>query len=76
VNPELVLQQVFFLQLDPIAADSSHLSETNLAMAEVAGSTAPLIEAAKAISDHMDPDQNRSKTFQVFRDGLREMVRY
>ena len=34
------------------------------------------IEAAKAISDHMDPDRNRSKSFQVFRDGLREMVRY
>ncbi|WP_394356700.1 DUF4276 family protein [Candidatus Methanocrinis alkalitolerans] len=34
------------------------------------------IEAAKAISAHMDPDQNRSKSFQVFRDGLRDMVNY
>ena len=34
------------------------------------------IEAAKAISAHMDPDQNRSKSFQVFRDGLQEMVRF
>ena len=33
------------------------------------------IEAAKAISDHMDPDRNHSKSFQVFRDGLREMAR-
>jgi len=34
------------------------------------------IEAAKAISAHMDPDQNRSKSFQVFRDGLRDMANY
>jgi len=33
------------------------------------------IEAAKAISAHMDPDQNRSKSFQVFRDGLIEMAK-
>jgi len=33
------------------------------------------IEAAKVISDHMDPDRNHSKSFQVFRDGLREMAR-
>lgn len=28
------------------------------------------VEAARAISAHMDPDRNRSKSFQVFRDGL------
>ena len=30
----------------------------------------PKIEAAKKISGHMDPTKNRSKSFQVFRDGL------
>jgi len=34
------------------------------------------IEAAKAISAHMDPARNRSKSFQVFRDGLQEMVKF
>jgi len=34
------------------------------------------IEAAKAISSYMDPERNRSKSFQVFRDGLQEMVKY
>lgn len=34
------------------------------------------IEAAKTISTHMDPDQNRSRSFRTFRDGLREMVSY
>lgn len=33
------------------------------------------IEAAKTISAYMEPDKNNSKSFQVFRDGLREMVR-
>ena len=33
------------------------------------------IEAAKAISAHMDPTRNRSKSFQVFRDGLIEMAK-
>lgn len=30
----------------------------------------PKIEAARAISVHMDPNRNRSKSFQVFRNGL------
>ncbi len=34
------------------------------------------IEAAKAISAHMDPARNRSKSFQVFRDGLIEMANF
>jgi hypothetical protein len=32
------------------------------------------IEAARNISSFMDPDQNQSKSFQVFRDGLRAMI--
>lgn len=32
------------------------------------------IEAAKQIGTHMDPDRNRSRSFQVFRDALREAV--
>jgi hypothetical protein len=34
------------------------------------------IEAAKTISAFMEPERNNSKSFQVFRDGLREMVRW
>ncbi|MCK9441562.1 MAG: DUF4276 family protein [Methanothrix sp.] len=33
------------------------------------------IEAAKTISAFMEPERNKSKSFQVFRDGLQEMVR-
>ena len=31
------------------------------------------IRAAKEISEHMDPETKRSKSFQVFRDGLRSI---
>jgi hypothetical protein len=34
----------------------------------------PKIEVARTISAEMNPDHNRSKSFQVFMDGLREMV--
>ena len=34
------------------------------------------IEAAKTISALMQPDRNSSKSFQMFRDGLREMIRW
>ena len=30
------------------------------------------ITAARAIAEHMDPERNRSKSFQVFRDACRE----
>lgn len=32
------------------------------------------IRAATEISTHMDPDRNRSRSFQVFRDARREIV--
>jgi hypothetical protein len=32
------------------------------------------IEAARSIAQHMDPDRNRSHSFQVFRDSLRDMT--
>ena len=34
----------------------------------------PKVEAARRISSHMDPKRNISKSFQVFRDGLLQMV--
>jgi len=34
------------------------------------------IEAAKTISAFIEPERNNSKSFQVFREGLREMVRW
>ncbi|NEP00260.1 MAG: DUF4276 family protein [Symploca sp. SIO2E9] len=34
------------------------------------------IKAAREISVNMDPQRNRSKSFQVFRDGLLSMVNY
>lgn len=32
------------------------------------------IEAARAIAEHMTPNQNRSRSFQVFRDALAELA--
>ncbi len=32
------------------------------------------IDVARQIAEQMDPDRNRSKSFQVFRDALREIV--
>jgi Domain of unknown function (DUF4276) len=34
----------------------------------------PKIEVARSVSMHMDPDRNRSKSFQVFRDALRALA--
>ncbi len=33
----------------------------------------PKIETARRISEHMEPDRNTSKSFQVFRDALRRL---
>jgi hypothetical protein len=35
----------------------------------------PKVAAAEAITPHMDIENNRSKSFQVFRDGLRRLVK-
>ena len=34
----------------------------------------PKVESARKISIHMDPQRNKSKSFQVFRDGLYELI--
>ena len=34
----------------------------------------PKIQVARSIAESMDPDRNRSKSFQVFRDTLRSIV--
>lgn len=34
----------------------------------------PKIEAARAIAVHMDPGVNRSRSFQMFRDGLKKLA--
>jgi len=33
-----------------------------------------LIKAAREISVHMDPARNRSRSFQVFREGLLKLI--
>jgi len=34
----------------------------------------PKIEAARRIAEHMEPERNRSKSFRVFRDAVRELI--
>jgi hypothetical protein len=34
----------------------------------------PKVEVARRVAQHMDPKRNRSKSFQVFRDGLYALV--
>lgn len=34
----------------------------------------PKIEVARRVAEHMRPEVNRSRSFQVFRDGLRSVV--
>jgi hypothetical protein len=34
----------------------------------------PKIEVARNVAQHMNPDRNQSRSFQVFRDGLRSLV--
>jgi hypothetical protein len=35
----------------------------------------PKVEVARMVSQHMDPQRNRSRSFQVFREGVRALVR-
>jgi len=34
----------------------------------------PKVEVARKVAEHMRPDANQSRSFQVFRDGLRQIV--
>ncbi len=47
------------------------------ALARVLGysrATFPKIAVARAVSAHMDPERNRSRSFQVFRSGIADLV--
>ena len=60
---------------DAILGGTSEALERELQRKGYFGGGLAKIEAAKTISDHMDPGRNQSKSFQVFRNGLREMAK-
>ena len=59
---------------DAIRGGTWEALEQVLQAAGYYGAGLPKIEVAKAISQHMDPSRNRSRSFQVFRDGLLDLI--
>jgi hypothetical protein len=58
---------------DAIAGGTAEALERELRPHYPAGM--PKVEVARTIAPHMDPDRNRSHSFQVFRDTLRGIAR-
>ena len=59
---------------DAIAGGTWESLERILQRAGYYKSGMPKIEVAQRVAEHMRPDANRSRSFQVFRDGLRSIV--
>jgi len=62
-----------FRDPDAIAGGTWEALEQVMQAAGYYGGGLPKKEVAKKISTYMDPDRNRSKSFQVFRDSLRSL---
>jgi hypothetical protein len=60
---------------DAIKGGTWEALERILKKAGYYGGGMPAVETARKISEHMNPNINRSQSFRVFRDGIHHMVR-
>ena len=60
---------------DAIRGGTWEALERVLKKAGYYGGGMPAVETARKISEHMNPTENRSKSFRVFRDGIYHMIR-
>ncbi len=60
---------------DTIAGGAWEALERVLQQADYHRTGAPKIQVARDVSSHMRPERNRSKSFQVFRQGLLDLIR-
>ncbi len=68
--PDTLASRRGYRDPDAIAGGTWEALERVLQRAGYYPSGLPKVEAARRISEHMDPWRNRSRSFQVFRDGL------
>jgi hypothetical protein len=73
-TPATVARRAAFRDPDHVAGGTWQALQRVLQRAGYYPTGIPKIEAARAISAHMVPERNRSKSFQVFRSGLAELV--
>lgn len=73
VSPHLA-NQTRYRDPDAIKGGTWEALERVLQKAGYYSAGLPKVEAARAISEHMDPQRNRSKSFQVFRDSLLDLI--
>ncbi len=73
VSPHLA-SQTRYRDPDAIKGGTWEALERVLQKAGYYSTGLPKVEAARAISEHMDPRHNRSKSFQVFRDSLLDLI--
>lgn len=66
--------QAKFRDPDAVAGGTWEALERILMRASYYPTGMPKVEVARSIAVHMDPDQNRSRSFQVLVDGLRRHV--
>ena len=72
VSPTLANQKTY-RDVDHIKGGTWEALERALQKAGYFHGGLPKIQVAREISANMDPDRNSSKSFQVFRDGLRSL---
>jgi hypothetical protein len=72
VSPHLG-KQAKFRDPDAITGGTCEALERVLQKAGYYPAGMPKVEVARAVAVNMDPDRNRSRSFLVFRDGLRQL---
>lgn len=72
--PVSLSSQRSFRNPDTILGGTSEALERILQKAGYFKAGLPKIQAAREISQYMNPDRNRSKSFEVFRDGLKSLL--
>jgi len=73
-TPATLAHRAGFRDPDHIAGGTWQALQRVLQRAGYYPTGIPKVEAARAISAHMQPERNRSKSFRVFRSGLLELV--
>lgn len=71
---ETLGQRARYREPDSVPGGTWEALERVLQRAGYHASGAPKIEIARSVAQHMDPARNRSRSFQVFRRGLRRLV--
>jgi len=72
--PDTIGRKAPYRNPDAIAGGTWEALERILKQSGYYPSGMPKVETARNVSKYMDPDRNISKSFQVFRDALRELV--